>query len=243
MAIETNERKNQIPRVISENLGSIFIFCAIVALLLFPLKEKEAVLKEDFTLKTSKWYESKDEYTDIEVRDGGYYFSYNEEHYYAWAWIPRFKLDTGRDFGIEVRVKSLTDDSSFGYGLIYGTDKELTLVNSFSITNTGYYNIVNMNNSESNDTGWITTQAVRTGKDTNTLLVCKKGGKLHFYINETEVHTMAYKSFFGPWYALRVWSPNTVIFDDLSVYTVKKRPYAAILYKRLFDRFGKKSKP
>lgn len=206
---------------LKNNRLGFFIFSFTLALACIPAEEKITVFAEDFAKKDSKWYELKDGLVDVGIRNGGYYFSYNMEGFALPVWVPRFKLDTNKDFGFEVSVASLTEDSPADYGLVFGARDRLA--NYFCIKNNGVYNIYSVENSKYvYGTDWITSQAIKTGEKTNILMVRRKDEKLLFYINGTEIHSMDYKPFYGPWYALRVRASNTIVFDDLHVYNIRR---------------------
>ncbi len=226
---------------LKNNSLGIFIFCSIIALACIPAEEKITVFAEDFAKKDSKWYELKDELVDVGIRNGGYYFSYNMEGFALPVWIPRFKLDTDKDFGFEVSVTSLTEDSPADYGLVFGARDKMA--NHFCIKNNGFYNIYKIENSKYvYGTDWITSQAIKPGQNTNILMVRRKDKKLLFYINGTKIHSMDYEPFYGPWYALRVRASNTIVFDDVRVYNIRRVTVLHRVINWVVDRVGAQSR-
>jgi outer membrane protein OmpA-like peptidoglycan-associated protein len=154
--------------------------------------------------------ELQNQYNIGEIKGGKYHWEYKGRTPYAVTYYCN-RLNTDRDYSVEIRVKSFLSGSE--YGLVWGASSAqhanyfLLKGRKFSICQV----LAGQVSCEVNQ---------KPGKarlDYNVLRVSKKGEKTFFYINGKLVHTGQHLELKGKAFGMALWSAGSLQADDFSL--------------------------
>ncbi|MGB0524201.1 MAG: caspase family protein, partial [Flammeovirgaceae bacterium] len=150
--------------------------------------------------------------------------------YYKWACIKssgtatttkEIYIDTSKDFEIEGKFQRVSGaKTSLLHSLLWGagTSKK----NYFGFTADGSYRISKYDGtSYSAYKDWTTHSSIKK-YGYNKMTIRKVGSKMHFFINETKVHSMTYQPFYGNRIGFQAASDSKLSIDYLRVSYLKK---------------------
>ena len=200
----------------------IFLFFILFPLIGSAQSGYTTVFYESYINNSNNWAVKSSPKVSLEIKDGSYHFAHYQKKL-GWSTHLRINLDQERDFIIETKIKKISGIQNNGFGLIWGRkDSDNQYV--FMISGNGYFKIKKeQNGKETLLRDWKTSSAIHQGNGkSNILKISKIYGKLYFYINGQQVHSMYFQSFFGERIGFIVYKNQSIAVDYLSVKQKKR---------------------
>lgn len=152
-------------------------------------------IDENFDNNNQDWVVEDDSEANSEINNG-YYFIYNKSSDYAYRFWNSFEVDDNMDFIIEVKIRQVYGEESYGYGIMFsslGVDNNY----NFEISSNGYYRASNQEDGYYDDNDWVKTPHVKPKGEYNLLKVKKNNDYLYYYINNKLINATKYDGGFG----------------------------------------------
>jgi len=165
-----------------------------------PQKKVQAglqiIFEDDFINNEHNWPIGSSDISHREIKNGRYFLEHTREKHCD-LYTRQVLIDSKKDFSISSRMTFIHGTDNNAYGLSFGKGDNSNYF-QFGISANGYclFNYF-LNNDYFKVSGWLTSSAIKQGKQSNLLQIDKKGDTLHFKINNQEVYTSEFLSFFG----------------------------------------------
>lgn len=109
--------------------------------------------------------------------------------------------------------------NNFGFGLIWGANPANFDSYYFLISQIGQFCIgYQMNGNSINLANWVYSPYIWQGVNANKLKLHRIGDQVHFYINDQQVFSTTYYTFFGDYIGMSAVNVKKVSFDYLSIW-------------------------
>jgi hypothetical protein len=175
------------------------------------------VYQEEFNSQ-GNWTKGNDENRELYVSNGKYYFEHKKSSGFREFTTRTFYLNKSKDFEMETSILKISGEQDYGMSFLFDY-KDDNDYREFGITSTGYYRVAeSKDGSYSTIKGWTSSSYVKQGNyATNKLKIKKKGNRLTFYINDSYVYGMDYRTFLGSQIGFRLWRDQKVAIDYFRV--------------------------
>jgi hypothetical protein len=175
------------------------------------------VYQEEFSSQGS-WTKGNNEDRELYVSNGKYYFEHKKASGFREFTTRTFYLNKSKDFEMETSILKISGEQDYGMSFLFDY-KDSDNYREFGVTSTGYYRVAeSKNGTYSNIKSWTSSSYVKQGNyATNKLKIKKKGNRLTFYINDSYVYGMDYRTFLGSKMAFRLWRDQKVAIDYFRV--------------------------
>jgi len=209
----------------------------ILAFLLFSINSSIAqditnnsLYYEGFTNKGS-WPTGKNSIRELAVKNGKYYFEHKRDDKNWNVTTREIDINTSKDFEIETSFQRISGKKSRAVGLIFGT-KDSDNTYHFALSNKQFRVSEKRNGSFTNMKNWTISSSIKTSYyDFNRLKVKKRNNTVSFYINDTFVYSMNFKSFFGKKIGILVYNEQKIAVDYFRV----KQASSTVITKNTSD--------
>ena len=188
----------------------LYLSCILSLNLIFG--QKKEIYREDFNNNDKGWSETRLDNQERFFR-GGQYFIINEQIDKRTSSTSEVVIDTNEDFIIETSV-SLNWKKEGSAQVIYGADATNDNLYILSIRNDREKNNIFIGkNIDGEWIGkWLTYQLKDLGVQ-NKIEIKKNKNSLNFYINNKQILSKEFESFFGNYIGVGCQSPQNVSFD------------------------------
>ena len=160
----------------------------------YGYSDREDIFYDSFNDNSNYWLVGNRNFGIGKIESGDYNWTAKSNS--AATTTNSVKIDTDRDFQIETRFKRVsgTKDNTL-QSVLWGCSS--TKKNYFGFTADGSYRISWYDGTKYNAyKDWTSSSSLsKTGY--NRLTIRKVGSRMYFFINETRVYSMSFKSFFG----------------------------------------------
>ncbi|MFH1155604.1 MAG: hypothetical protein V1793_17500 [Pseudomonadota bacterium] len=151
------------------------------------------------------------------IQDGWYYLDAYDPNssYYSWNEIPGF--NAGKNFTIETSIRHIAGSATEAFGLTFGLQD---IDNNFLyyVSDTGFYGVHKCEDGMWTQFASTMSSAVHTGANSlNNLKIIRIGNTLYFFLNDIQVFTMPFISFFGTDTGFHVIGDQRVAVDYLKI--------------------------
>ena len=181
----------------------------------YGYSDREDIFYDSFNDNSNYWLVGNRNFGIGKIESGDYNWTAKSNS--AATTTNSVKIDTDRDFQIETRFKRVsgTKDNTL-QSVLWGCSS--TKKNYFGFTADGSYRISWYDGTKYNAyKDWTSSSSLsKTGY--NRLTIRKVGSRMYFFINETRVYSMSFKSFFGNEVGFNAPSFSTVIVDWIEAY-------------------------
>lgn len=178
---------------------------------------EKSLFYDSFTSNAKGWSMTSSAKASFDIRNGYYYFTHKRKSG-GWTSTNKVVIDQNKDFVIEAKFKKISGIQNNGYGITWGRKDSGNEFN-FIISGSGYFKILKDTfGKETLLKDWKTSGAISQGNgQTNTLKISKSYGKLYFYINNQQVHSMYFQKFMGDLLGFVIYDNQGIAVDYLSV--------------------------
>ncbi|AUC14247.1 hypothetical protein BTO06_03380 [Tenacibaculum sp. SZ-18] len=175
------------------------------------------IYQEDFNSQ-GNWTRDNNDIRALYVSNGMYYFEHKKQTGFREFTTRSFTINTSRDFEFTTSIKKVFGETDYGISFLYDYEDESNY-SEFAFTSTGYYRVAESTTQSKfkNIKSWTRSSAIAKGVKTNDLKVKKTGSMITFYINDTRVYMMDFKSLKGRKMAIRVYRNQKIAVDYLRV--------------------------
>jgi hypothetical protein len=186
----------------------------------YAYSDKEDLFYDSFNNNNNYWLVGDKTYGTGKIESGDYYWTAKSSS--AATTTQYVKLDTDRDFQIEARFKraSGTKENTL-QSLLWGCTSSKK--NYFGFTADGSYRISWYDGSKYHAYKDWTSSSSLNKTSYNRLTIRKVGNRMHFFINQTRVYSMSFKSFFGNEIGFQAPRTNSLRISFIRVSYLKKR--------------------
>ena len=156
----------------------------------------QIIFEDDFINNQNHWPVGSSDISHREIKNGRYFLEHTRE-VHCDLYSRKVSINSKKDFSISSRMTFLDGTDNNAYGLCFGKGDNSNYF-QFGISANGYF-LFNyfLNNDYFKVSDWIASSAIKQGKQSNLLHIDKKGEMLHFKINNQEVYSCEFLSFFG----------------------------------------------
>jgi outer membrane protein OmpA-like peptidoglycan-associated protein len=193
----------------------VFLFAAP-----FLSLAQTTVMTEHFDAPSTSWPQNDNGAVNTVFKNGTMVMDAYHEGYMNFT-STDYRIDLGRDFTIETRLKFVLGIRSEGYGFAWGY-RSWENYNGFFITPQGNAAIIAMDQNEPfmvMDWTEIKKKILKQETEYNVLRIEKKGGTIYFQINGNEIYNAPAKNFkgSGTQQGFMVRSNMKLVIDELSI--------------------------
>jgi len=175
------------------------------------------VYQEEFS-NQGNWTKANNNIRELYVQNGKYYFEHKRKKSFREITTRTFYINFSKDFEIETSITKISGEQDYGMSFLYDYSNS-DHYSEFGITATGYFRVAENNNSTYKTLkSWTQSSFIKKGiYATNKLRIKKSGNRITFYINDSYVHGMDFKSFRGQKMGFRLWRNQKVGIDYFRV--------------------------
>lgn len=166
------------------------------------------VLEEHFDNNENGWRLLNNQADQSEIRDGKFHWVHMAPDGNSISNYCNL-LDAASDFSVEARFHPQRIGSEYGL-MLAGIDQENALY--FTVKNLQYRIFEFKNGKYTALQDYSSTLKVRPDK--NVLKAEKRGGSLFFYLNDHQVHSLAYSPLMGKAFGFSCWDNASIAIDD-----------------------------
>lgn len=178
-------------------------------------KSSMVLFEEHFNNNNRRWLEFSNKDAQFSVVDNGYVLESKTGGW--WFTFKRVDINQDEDFKIECSLKKVEGVDNFAYGLMWGIKDDKNYYH-FVIMGEGKFAVAKVREGIFTDIiPWATPNSINRHNSTNKLTIEKKGGQIHFFINDSFVGKIQFEPFFGTGIGFSIWNKQKIIFDDLIV--------------------------
>lgn len=186
--------------------------------------QEKIIFFDDFKTNSNNWIEEETSISKSKVNTNRrmyvleYKYKNTIDAFTSWKEID---LDENKDFSISALLYKENGVKNYGYGLVWGAQKENFY--SFLVSPQGSFCIGKVidgkwNNITTGNKGWVKSGAVVKGKRAfNKLTISKLGQKLYFEVNGIKVATMDAEPFFGKNIGFNVNNKQKILVDWIKI--------------------------
>ncbi len=189
----------------------------ISALSVFSQAQNLPVLFNDnFNSTNEGWSVYDNENASCKI-SSGYYYLKNKTGKYIYRFYNNKYLAPDKDFEISAKLKQISGEENYGYGLIWHTESWRNGY-AFVISSTGYFRIYSYEKEVFNKIkGWTDSEYINSKGKNNELKVVKKGNKFTFHINNNQVFETYNLNAHGFSQGFILSSKMMIVVDEISI--------------------------
>lgn len=155
------------------------------------------IFRDDFKKNKKGWQLRNSSSAWSDVDEGHYMIQHKDESGCYMFFNHCYDLKETDDFEIEVRMRQMSGVDNYGYGFIFGFE-DVNNTHAVTISSNGFMNAYAFDDGDYTDwTDWVPSAAINPMGEYNVLMLKKTGGKYEIYVNNSLVHTMSIRKFFG----------------------------------------------
>ncbi len=209
------------------------LFISLFILSTISYSQETVLIDEDFSDNSFEWYENDGENIKCEVKDGNYFLK-NKTESSRWIYQGLSNLSPDEeDFTIEMRVRQVSGDKSYAFGMLFSMYSDNSAYQQFFITANGQYKLNHYYSEQDHImVNYTEHEAIEKGYKYNTIKVVKTANIVSYYINDVLVHKAGRFSYFGSRIAFFTGYKMEVEFDYLKI---TKSPRKLSLVKNAND--------
>lgn len=168
---------------------NFFIVCGVIS-------QYDTAFNEQFTSNTRLWSEEVNTNYETDIRNGVYYVSHKNAEG-GWNFWKSVFMEPDKDFVIESKITQVSGIINNGYGIIWGA-QNVNNCYKFVLASNGYYSIFKYEDGNYSDIiEWTSTTLVNPMGTPNVLKIEKRGNRMYFFINDSQVEVMSAMPTFG----------------------------------------------
>ncbi len=188
-------------------------------------QEKTPILIENFDKNTNGWAETSFKEGDFAIRDGFYEFEHKRFRG-AWTNVIAVEIPMDKNYEIIASITTIKSLKTCNFGLVWGKNDDGDQY-EFTINRDGEYSIEKQENYERVPMAyqtWIVSSAIKEGDGAvNELKIVRTGFELAFYINDSKVHVLRHKKFYGNQIGFKVNDNQKIAIDFLKINSIEPK--------------------
>jgi outer membrane protein OmpA-like peptidoglycan-associated protein len=165
----------------------LFIFSCVS---LFVHAQSSTTISDNFISNKLGWFED----DSLKIEKGYYEINAPEG-----GWMTNIypHINTEADFILEAAFTQVDGIDNYGFGFMWGYNKEVEKHNTFIIASTGFLQVYSSDESKIDSARWIETTLVKPIMRSNHLKIEKTKGHMNFYLNDHLVFSSPALPWFG----------------------------------------------
>lgn len=188
------------------SFASLFISFSLSAQL-------SVTINEDFSSNKLGWYEG----SGVYVKNGKYELDAPDD---GWMINVYPYLNNQKDFSFEANFTQGDGLDNFGFGFIWGYEKEQ--YSSFLASTNGYYKIYTTDESRTDAKEWVETKLVKPMGQANKLRIEQTKGNMKFFLNGQEISNMPALPWFSKAIGFVCYTKMKFYIDDFVIAQTEK---------------------
>jgi len=197
-------------------LYKIFLYLITIFSGLNVYAQQISSYREDFENNKQGWSEWNDKHSSAKIENGKYILR-NKDTVSGQIFWHQVYFDYNKDYRIEAKITQTVGVENYGFGLIWGAGAHGTY--DFSISTNGNFCVYKVKDAEISDNfyEWTATTAIKPIKQSNILVVEKKGVNISFYINNLKVGAIPMQKTMGTFLGFLVGGSMTITVDYIQI--------------------------
>ncbi|HUI72586.1 MAG TPA: hypothetical protein VL354_18845, partial [Spirochaetia bacterium] len=192
---------------------------------------KKTLFRDEFQDNSHGWNTRSDDYVDAKIDHGALLINRSAKKGSSFLWTTA-DLDPTADFRIETKITKKSGDDTQDIALMWGM-KDIDNVHMAGFTPDGSYYCGSYENGKwTNAFAWKQSNAINKGNASNTLSVQRRGEKLIFTMNATQLAEIDFEEPFGNEVGFSI-SPQSEL--EVSFLSVEQLPSARIAWGQIGD--------
>jgi hypothetical protein len=193
-----------------------FMFTLIFSILSLNAQEKYALIEDNFSDNSNKWWIGRSPVGKCEIAHGEYILGYKGTK--SWASNIEVDIDTEKDFVIETKLSRISGTVENGYGLTWGKGKNGYY--NFIITPKGKFYVRKVQSGQKPRylINWKSSPHIKENSMTNKIRIQKTGMELSFFANDKFLAKVPFEPFFGNQLGFMLYQEQEIAAQYLIVY-------------------------
>lgn len=192
------------------------MFTLIFSILSLNAQEKYALIEDNFSDNSNKWWIGRSPVGKCEIAHGEYILGYKGTK--SWASNIEVDIDTDKDFVIETKLSRISGTVENGYGLTWGKGKNGYY--NFIITPKGKFYVRKVQSGQKPRylINWKSSPHIKENSMTNKIRIQKTGMELSFFANDKFLAKVPFEPFFGNQLGFMLYQEQEIAAQYLIVY-------------------------
>lgn len=192
------------------------MFTLIFSILSLNAQEKYALIEDNFSDNSNKWWIGRSPVGKCEIAHGEYILGYKGTK--SWASNIEVDIDTDKDFVIETKLSRISGTVENGYGLTWGKGKNGYY--NFIITPKGKFYVRKVQSGQKPRylINWKSSPHIKENSMTNKIRIQKAGMELSFFANDKFLAKVPFEPFFGNQLGFMLYQEQEIAAQYLIVY-------------------------